>query len=81
MDDKNRQTYVFIQYKYKNNIIPELPRILISYLLMNPEKIPLYINKDINVELILNQLATNYSNDCSMDILEEIIKLVETNDL
>lgn len=81
MDDKNRQTYVFIQYKYKNNVIPELPRILISYLLMNPDKIPIYINKDINVELILNQLATNYSNDCSMDILEEIIKLVETNDL
>ena len=81
MDDKNRQTYVFIQYKYKNNVIPELPRILISYLLMNPDKIPIYINKDINVELILNQLATNYSNDCSMDILEEIIKLVENNDL
>lgn len=81
MDDKNRQTYVFIQYKYKNNIIPELPRILISYLLMNPEKISLYINKDINVELILNQLANNYSNNGSIDILEEIVKLVETNDL
>lgn len=81
MDDKNRQTYVFIQYKYKNNIIPELPRILISYLLMNPEKISLYINNDINVELILNQLANNYSNNGSIDILEEIVKLVETNDL
>ena len=47
MDDKNRQTYVFIQYKFKNNIIPELPRILTSYLLMNPDKIPIYINKDV----------------------------------
>ena len=48
---------------------------------MNPDKIPIYINKDIDVELILNQLANNYNKDGSMDILEEIIKLVETDDL
>lgn len=81
MNENNLQTYVFIEYKYKNNIIPELPRILTSYLLMNPDKIPIYLNKDINVELILNQLATNYSNDDSIDILEEIVKLVENNDI
>lgn len=81
MNENNLQTYVFIEYKYKNNIIPELPRILTSYLLMNPDKIPIYLNKDINVELILNKLATNYSNDDSIDILEEIVKLVENNDI
>lgn len=81
MDDKNRQTYVFIQYKFKNNIIPELPRILTSYLLMNPDKIHIYINKDVNVELILNQLATSYTNDGTIDILEEIKRLVEDNDI
>lgn len=81
MNENNLQTYVFVEFKYKNNIIPELPRILTSYLLMNPDKIPIYLNKDINVELILNQLATNYSNDDSMDILEEIVKLVENNDI
>lgn len=81
MNEKNLQIYVFVGSKYKNNIIPELPRILTSYLLMNPDKIAIYLNKDINVELFLNQLATNYSNDNSIDILEEIIRLVEKNDI
>ena len=81
MNAKNLQIYVFVYYKYKNNVIPELPRILTSYLLMNPAKIPLYLNKNINVELILNQLAINYSNADSFDILEQIVKLVEHNDI
>ena len=81
MNEKNLQIYVFVESKYKNNIIPELPRILTSYLLMNPDKIPIYLNKDMNVELILNQLATNYCNDNSIDILNEIVKLVENNDI
>ena len=79
MDKRTHQLYVCLYFKYDNNIIPELPRILVSYLLDHPEKISFYINKTIHVGMILYMLAIKYAENPNIDILEEIIQYVEVN--
>ncbi len=79
MDKRTHQIYVCLYFKYDNNIIPELPRILVSYLLDYPDKISFYINNTIHVGMILYMLAIKYAANPNIDILEEIINYVEVN--
>lgn len=37
--------YNVINKKYQNNIIPNIPKLLVTYLLKNPDKIELYLRK------------------------------------
>ena len=74
-DKLRHQIYLSVYYKYDNNIIPTLPRIILTYLLQNPHKVNLYINKDIHVGMILKHLSGKSLEE--KDILNEIIEFVE----
>ncbi len=74
-DKLRHQIYLSVYYKYDNNIIPTLPRIILTYLLQNPQKINLYINKDIHVGMILSYLSGKSLEEKA--ILKEIIEYVE----
>lgn len=74
-DKLRHQIYLAVYCKYDNNIIPDLPRIISTYLLSNPNKINLYINQNIHVGMILEYLATKDLK--KINILEEVINYVE----
>lgn len=65
--------YNVINKKYQNNIIPNIPKLLVTYLLKNPNKIELYLRKEITIDNLLN----NIKYDKKTNILEKISKFVE----
>lgn len=78
MNKLNHWLYVSLYFKYGNNVIPQIPRILLSYLIKNPTKKDLYLNKNIKVEQILIILSDKYKDKRDeTDILSEIIDFVE----
>lgn len=74
-DKYRQQLYLCIYYKYDNNIIPNLPRIILTYLLNNIDKVNLYMNRKIHVGMILEYLSKK--NLKEKEILNEIINYVE----
>ncbi len=66
-------TYNVINKKYQNNIIPNIPKLLVTYLLKNPDKIELYLRKEITIDNLLK----NIKYDKKTNILEKISKFVE----
>lgn len=72
--------YIWITYKYQNCIFQDLPERLITYLLENPNKVDIYLDKKINVKTILDELAESYRNNRNINLLEEVIKIVEGKD-
>lgn len=73
----NEDIYIWINYKYKNCIFLDLPQRLIFYLLNNPDKVDIYLDKNINVKTILTKLADSYKENRNMNLLEEVIKIIE----
>lgn len=65
--------YNVINKKYQNNIIPNIPKLLVTYLLKNPDKIELYLRKEITIDNLLK----NIKYDKKTNILEKISKFVE----
>ena len=63
--------YIAIHIRYANPIFPNLPILLTSYLLQNPEKKPLYLNPNISLSNLLKHL--NFKEP----LLIQIIALVE----
>ncbi len=80
MFNKDRHAlYMAIYFKYDNNLIPSIPKLLVSYLLDHPNKISLYLNKYIHIGIILERLCAIYQVKQNLDLLEEIIKFVEVD--
>ena len=69
--------YMAIYCKYDNNILPQIPRVLVSYLLDNPGKIDFYLNKNIHVGMLLERLCKVFKEKEEINILEEIVQYVE----
>lgn len=69
--------YMAIYCKYDNNVLPQIPRVLVSYLLDNPGKIDFYLNKNIHIGMLLERLSTAFRTKEEINILEEIINYVE----
>lgn len=65
--------YNVINKKYQNNIIPNIPKLLVTYLLKNPDKIELYLRKEITIDNLLKSIKY----DKKTNILEKISKFVE----
>lgn len=77
MNLNHHHIYVCIYTKYDNNILPQIPKMIVAYLLENPSKFGLYLNNRIHIGMILDKLATLFKDNQEIDILDEIIKLVE----
>ena len=71
MNKLKHHIYVSIHTKYKNPILPKLPVHIISYLLSNPQKLPIYLNPNIQVEDLLKTLHPN------QPLLSQIISYME----
>ena len=65
-----------IQYKYKNNIIKELPELIIDFLHKNLNYQPLFESKNINVEDILYFLRNKHYKN-RKELLELVLIYVE----
>lgn len=71
--------YMAIYFKYDNNLISSIPKLLVSYLLEYPNKINLYLNNYIHIGIILERLCAIYQVKKDLDLLEEIIRFVEVD--
>lgn len=69
--------YMAIYCKYDNNILPQVPKVLVSYLLDNPGKIDFYLNNKVHIGMILERLSNVFREKEEINILEEIIQYVE----
>lgn len=69
--------YMAIYCKYDNNILPQVPKVLVSYLLDNPGKIDFYLNSKVHIGMILERLSNVFREKEEINILEEIIQYVE----
>ena len=69
--------YMAIYCKYDNNILPQVPKLLVSYLLDNPGKINFYLNSKVHIGMILERLSNVFREKEEINILEEIIQYVE----
>ena len=73
----NTDIYVWTHYKYQNPIIPRLPDLITSYLIVNPNKMDYYFNSNITVSNLIKHLANSYSKNKEMNLLEEIKLFME----
>ena len=75
----NHFIYTAIYFKYDNNVLPNITRILTTYLLKkeNQNKIEIYLRNDIHIGLILERLSKVFKTKNKIDILQEIIQFVE----
>ena len=80
MNYSNTDIYVWIHFRYKNNVLPIIPCLLTTYILDNPEKLILYLDKKLNVDKLLDYVASEYKKTKSNKILEMIIEYVEGKD-
>lgn len=78
-DKKRHALYMAIYFKYDNNLIPTIPKLLVSYLLEYPSRINLYLNNHIHIGMILERLCLMYETKGDIDILEEIKQYVEVD--
>lgn len=69
--------YIWIHYRYQNNILPIIPCLITTYILDNPNKLEIYLDKKLNVNKMLDYIASEYKNSKSNKILEMIIDYVE----
>lgn len=77
MEYTGTDIYIWTHSKYKNNILPEVPCLITTYLLSNPDKVSTYLRKDLNVNKLLSVIAEAYSANNSVKILDTIINYVE----
>ena len=68
---------IWIENKYKNNIFPELHKALRKYIIDNPELLDIYMNKDINLDKILDYLALEYKKDKDIDLVKTVTYYIE----
>ena len=68
---------IWIENKYNNNIFPELPKALRKYIIDNPELLDIYMNKDINLDKILDYLALEYKEKKDIDLVKTVTYYIE----
>ena len=71
-----------VSYRYKNNLIPELEKIITEYLFLHPEKEKYYIKKEVDLEDLIRFISSNKNlqNNLNIeveDLLKEIIIYME----
>lgn len=77
MNLDRHQIYMGILNKYKNNVFPQIPLLLLPYVLNNRDKVDMYLSKNINIHKILRHLNKLTKEKEEFKILDEIIKFVE----
>ena len=80
MEISNTDIYIWIHYRYKNNILPVIPCLITTYILNNPNKLNLYLDKKLNVNKLLDYIAKEYKDKKTNEILNMIIDYVEGKD-
>lgn len=73
----NHYIYTILFIKYDNDIMPDIPRVLVSYLIQNPNKVEYYISSKVHIGKILERLSDVFKENKNVDILDEIINYVE----
>lgn len=76
--DKDKHwIYVAARTKFSNNVLPDLPRLIYIYLLINPDKANLYFQSKLSLDDILYSFFEKYKTDKDLDILKTIIEIIE----
>ena len=74
---ERHQIYMRILDKYENNILPQIPFILLNYVLNNRDKLDIYLDRKVSINKILKHLNKLAKEKESFKLLDEIIKFVE----
>ena len=73
----NTDYYVWMHYKYKNTVFPILPELITSYIIDNPDKLDLYLDKKVKVDKLLEYVANKYKESKENKLLDYVIEFVE----
>lgn len=73
----NTDIYIWIHYRYKNNILPVIPCLITTYILEHPDKLNLYLDKKLNINKLLEYIASSYKDKKTNEILNMIVEYVE----
>lgn len=76
-NNRNLQLYTSIYFKYDNPNMPNLPKVIVSYLLDNPDKLGYYLTPKVHVGMLLDELARCYRQDSNYNLLEAIKTYME----
>ena len=68
---------IWVHNRFKNNIIPVLPCLITTYLISNPEKLNLYLDKKLNVNKLLTHIASVYKDNKQLKLIDLITNYVE----
>lgn len=70
--------HVWIENKYKNNVISFLPDLISAYLLEHPEDVNKFLNANVRITDLLDYLAKRYIEDNDIKIIEEVLDYVNS---
>ena len=70
--------HVWIENKYKNNVISFLPDLISAYLLEHPEDVNKFLNANVRISDLLDYLAKRYIEDNDIKIIEEVLDYVNS---
>lgn len=70
--------HVWIENKYKNNVISFLPDLISAYLLEHPEDVNKFLNANVRISDLLDYLAKKYIEDNDIKIIEEVLDYVNS---
>ena len=74
----NTDIAIWIENKYKNNLYPELPKMITSYIIDNPDKLDLYLDKNIDTNKLFDHLYTTFKKTKKINrVMKDIIAIVE----
>lgn len=72
--------YVASDIKFRNNIFPQLPFLVSSYLMVHPEKAELYFTKDIKMKDLLKYIHVTFIRNKFKTIMEAVKAYIEGED-
>ena len=76
--DKNfHWIYVASDIKFKNNVFPQLPFIISTYLMVYPEKAEMYFAKDIKLEDLLKHIHITFIRNKYSTVMDAVKTYIE----
>lgn len=69
--------YVASDIKFRNNVFPQLPFLVSSYLMVHPEKAEIYFTKNIKIKDLLKYIHITFIRNKYTNIMDAVKSYIE----
>lgn len=69
--------YVASDIKFRNNVFPQLPFLVSSYLMVHPEKAEIYFTKNIKIKDLLKYIHITFIRNKYTNIMDAVKAYIE----